>query len=304
MASLPLEQFNALRPHLFGVAYRMLGSKADAEDVLQDAFLRWQAAEQGAIQSTEAWLTTTTTRLAIDRLRRRKLELQTYVGPWLPEPLSEQDLRTPEMAAELDSDVSIAFLTLLEALAPEERAAFVLHDVMDDDYADIAEALGKSEAACRQMVHRARERVLAKRRRFQVDDATRLRMLERFIAVANAGDRQQLVALFATDAVMLSDGGGKAVAVQRPLYGAERISWLWYVVARRFPQRSERRIVYVNGEPALAAFLCGQLHSVATIETDGARIHRYYSIANPDKLRSFASLSAPLTAGAVSSSSR
>src|SRR5262245_45469739 len=250
------ESFDTLRPRLFGVAYRMLGSRMDAEDVLQDAFLRWQAAEQGTIQSPEAWLVTATTRLAIDRLRKRKLEH--YVGPWLPEPLSEHDLQTPELAAELDSDLSIAFLTLLEALAPEERAAFVLHDVMDDDYADIAEALGKSEAACRQMVHRARERVLARRRRFHVDEATRVRMLERFIAAANAGDRQQVVALFAPDAVMTSDGGGKAVAVRRPLHGAERISWLWYCVGRRFAQQPERRIVYVNGEPAVAAFWFGR----------------------------------------------
>ncbi|MET0986143.1 MAG: RNA polymerase sigma factor SigJ [Steroidobacteraceae bacterium] len=292
MSAMATEQISALRPRLFGAAYRMLGSRADAEDVLQDVFLRWQSAEQGAIESMEAWLTTATTRLAIDRLRRRKLEQQSYIGPWLPEPLSELDLRTPELAAELDSDVSIALLTLLEALAPDERAAFVLHDVMDDDYADIAEALGKSEAACRQMVHRARERVLTKRRRFQVDDATRRRMLERFIAVANTGDRQQVIALFAADAVMTSDGGGKAVAVRRPLHGAERISWLWYCVGRRAP---ERRIVTVNGESAIASFWCGQLHSVATIDTDGERIHGFYTIANPDKLSSFAFLSKPRT---------
>jgi RNA polymerase sigma-70 factor, ECF subfamily len=282
------ENFRHHRERLFGLAYRMLGSRADAEDVLQDAYLRWHETDTSAVRSSEAWLTTAVTRLAIDRSRRRRTEREAYSGPWLPEPLSDGDLHTPEAAAELDGDISIAFMTLLETLGPEERAAFVLHDVLDDDYADIAESLGKTVAACRQMVHRARERLTSRRRRFLVDDATRTRMLERFIAAANRGDREALVALFAPDAVMTSDGGGKAVAVFRPLYGAERISWLWFAVARRRrPQSPERRIVQVNGEPGVALYLNGHLHSVAAIETDGERISAYYSIANPDKLSAF-----------------
>lgn len=282
------ETFRRERARLFGLAYRMLGSRADAEDVLQDAYLRWHAQDAADVRAPDAWLATAVTRLAIDRLRRRRTEQASYPGPWLPEPLSERDLATPEMAAELDGEISIAFLTLLETLGPEERAAFVLHDVLDDDYADIAESLGKSEAACRQMVHRARERLTARRRRFLVDDATRMRMLERFIAAADRGDRDAVVALFADDAVMTSDGGGKAVAALRPLVGAERIAWLWYAVARRRrEQPAERRIVRVNGEPGLAQYLNGRLHSVAAIETDGTRIYAYYTIANPDKLSSF-----------------
>jgi RNA polymerase sigma-70 factor (ECF subfamily) len=186
--------------------------------------------------------------------------------------------------------VSIAFLTMLETLSPEERAVFVLHDILDDDYVDIAQTVGKTEAACRQMVHRARERLTSRRKRFLVDDATRIRMLERFVEAANRGDRDELIALFANDAVMTSDGGGKAVAVHRPLHGAVRIAYLWFAVARRVARRVERRIVRVNGQPALASFYNGRLHSVATIETDGERIHALYSIANPDKLRSFSDL--------------
>jgi RNA polymerase sigma-70 factor (ECF subfamily) len=280
-------EFEVHRGRLFGIAYRMLGSRADAEDVLQDAYLRWHGTDKDAVRSTEAWLTTTVTRLAIDRLRKAKVEREAYVGPWLPEPLSEADVRTPELAAELDSDISIAFLALLEALAPDERAAFVLHDIFDDDYADIAGTLGKSEAACRQMVHRARERVMSRRRRFLVDDATRIAMLEKFIAAANRGDREALVSLFAQDATMTSDGGGKAVAIRRPLHGAERIAWLWYAIGRRSGGRLERRIVYANGEPAIALSFKNRLHSVSTIETDGHVIHAYYSIVNPDKLKSF-----------------
>lgn len=279
--------FNALRPRLMSVAYRMLGTRSDAEDVLHDAWLRWSSADASEVRSEEAWLKTTVTRLAIDRLRRAKLERETYFGPWLPEPLSEADMRSPDLAIERDEDLSIAFLTMLETLAPEERAVFVLHDILDDDYADIAETVGKSQAACRQMVHRARERLTSRRRRFLVDDATRTRMLEKFIAATQRGDRNEIMALFASDAVMQSDGGGKALAVRRPLFGAERISWLWFALARRTHLRAERRIVSVNGEPALASFYNGRLHSLAVIETDGERIHAYYTIANPDKLGSF-----------------
>jgi RNA polymerase sigma-70 factor (ECF subfamily) len=292
--------FNALRPRLMAVAYRMLGTRSDAEDVLHDAWLRWSSADASAVRSEEAWLKTTVTRLAIDRLRRAKVERETYFGPWLPEPLSEGDMNSPDLAIERDEDLSIAFLTLLETLAPEERAVFVLHDILDDDYADIAETLGKSQAACRQMVHRARERLTARRQRYLVDDATRTRMLERFIAAAQRGDRDEIMSLFTSDAVMNSDGGGKAVAVQRPLLGANRIAWLWFALARRKTMRAERRMIRVNGEPAFASFYNGRLHSVAVIETDGERIHALYTIANPDKLRSFQYL---VTEGAGTSSS-
>jgi RNA polymerase sigma-70 factor (ECF subfamily) len=277
-------------PRLFGIAYRMLGSKADAEDVVQDTFLRWHSAAIDTIQSPEAWLTTAATRLSIDRLRKAKLEREKYFGPWLPEPLSDADLKTPELAAELDSDVSVAFLALLEALSPEERAAFILHDIIDDDYADIAEALEKSEAACRQMVHRARERLTTRRRRFHVDEDTRVRMLQKFIGAVTSGDRQQIITLLAEDATMISDGGGKAVAVSRPLHGAHRISMLWYAVARRVPPTARRCIVRVNGEAGIALFWKDRLHSVASVETDGERIYEYYTIANPEKLGSFSSL--------------
>ena len=290
------QTFNAHRPRLLALAYRMLGSRTDAEDVLHDAWLRWDAADTAEVRSSEAWLTTAVTRLAIDRLRKAKVEREAYFGPWLPEPLSEADLTSPDLALERDEDVSIAFLTMLETLSPEERAVFVLHDILDDDYADIAQTVGKSEAACRQMVHRARERLTSRRRRFLVDEATRVHMLERFIAAANRGDRDELISLFASDAVMTSDGGGKATAVHRPLLGAQRIAFLWYAVARHVAGRAQRRIVYANGEPAVATYYHGRLHSVASIETDGERIHAIYSIANPDKLRSFRWL-APIVTG-------
>ena len=283
------EIFSGHRPRLFGIAYRMLGSKADAEDVLQDAWLRWHEQDTQVLRSTEAWLTTTVTRLAIDRLRSAKVQRAAYFGPWLPEPLAEVELITPETHAEFASDVSLAFLALLERLGQEERAAFVLHDVFDCDYEDIAETLGKTQAACRQLVHRARERVTAERRRFKVDDRTRTDMLMRFIEVASRGDFDEIKALFAADATMTSDGGGKATAVFRILYGADRIARLWYAIAKRHRDRPPgvRRIVLVNNEPGLASYWRDRLHSVSTIDTDGERIYAYYSVANPDKLAAF-----------------
>jgi RNA polymerase sigma-70 factor (ECF subfamily) len=265
-----------------------LGVRAEAEDVVQEAFLRWREIDSTTLRSNEAWLTTAVTRLCIDRLRKLKVEREAYFGPWLPEPLAPHDLDTPEKVAELSDDVSIAFLAMLEALSPEERAAFILHDVLDDDYADIAEALGKSAAACRQMVHRARERVTARRRRFQVDDSTRQRLLERFIAVAQSGDRKRVIELLSTDAVMVSDGGGKAIAMCRPLVGAERISWFWYALSRHFGSRTRIRLVPVNGELGIAFLWDGELRTLMTFETDGRVVHSIYSLRNPDKIAAFA----------------
>lgn len=279
--------FAAERSRLLGIAYRMLGSRADAEDVLQDAWLRWSESASDELRSAQAWLTTIVTRLSIDRLRSARAQREVYIGPWLPEPLADIDPVTPESKAEQASDLSIAFLNLLERLGHEERAAFVLHDAFDCDYDDIAEVLGKTAAACRQLVHRARERVTGERRRFQVDEQTRLRMLERFISAANNGNIDELKSLFASDARMISDGGGKAIAVRRILHGAERIAMLWMALFRRRGPDMERRIVRVNGELGLATSYQGKLHSVTTIDTDGERIYVYYSVANPDKLGAF-----------------
>jgi len=283
-----VEIFAGHRDRLFGIAYRMLGSRADAEDVLQDAWLRWHEQDSSQLRSTEAWLTTMVTRLAIDRLRSAKTQRASYFGPWLPEPLAEVEIVTPESHAEFASDLSVAFMHLLERLGEEERAAFVLHDVFDCDYDDIAETLGKTAAACRQLVHRARERVATERRRFRVDEEKRIGMLNRFMEAAQSGDFNAIKSMFAPDARMTSDGGGKAVAVIRPLDGADRIARLWWAISRR-PEAPgiERRLVRINGETGLAFYFKGRLHSISTIDTDGERIYSYYSIANPDKLRVF-----------------
>jgi RNA polymerase sigma-70 factor (ECF subfamily) len=278
------EPFESLRPRLFGIAYRMLGVRADAEDVVQEAWLRWQVADTASLQSADAWLVTVTTRLAIDRLRAAKAEREAYVGSWLAEPLVAVDERTPEAAAEFAGDLSMAFLHLLERLAPEERAAFLLRRVFDYDYPEIAAILGKSEAAVRQVVHRAGERVQAGRPRFQVPAETQLRMLERFVLAARSGERAAIRALLDENAQAIGDGGGKVPSVHGGLQGADRVTNLYWAHALKFGARMTYRIATVNGEPGLLRYIDGQLESAQAVVTDGTRIVSIYVVRNPDKL--------------------
>lgn len=280
-----LAVFTAHRPRLFGIAYRMLGSRLDAEDVLQDAYLRWHQSPRAEVKSPQAWLVTTVTRLCIDRLRSARAERERYPGPWLPEPLVADEGADPAAAVEFAADLSLAFLTVLERLAPEERAAFLLREVFDTDYPDIARMLTKNEPACRQLVHRARQRVRLEQPRFQVDEQTHRQLLDRFIEAARAGDHVQLQALFAADAVAVSDGGGKVVATQRPLHGAERLATLYCAIFRNYSDRVTFEPVLVNGEPGVLICKDGHIHTVVTIVTDGRRIHAVYAVRNPDKLR-------------------
>jgi RNA polymerase sigma-70 factor, ECF subfamily len=278
------EPFESLRPRLFGIAYRMLGVRADAEDVVQEAWLRFQAADTAGLQSAEAWLVTVTTRLAIDRLRAVKAEREAYVGWWLPEPLVEVDERTPEAAAELAGDLSVAFLHMLERLAPEERAAFLLRQVFDYDYPEIAAILDKSEPAVRQAVHRAGERVRAGRPRFQVPAETHLRLLEKFVLAARTGERAAIRALLDENAQAIGDGGGKVPSVQAGMQGADRVTNLYWAHALKFGPRLVYRIATINGEPGLLRYIDGQLESAQAVVTDGSRIVSIYVVRNPDKL--------------------
>ncbi|MFC5569452.1 RNA polymerase sigma-70 factor [Lysobacter yangpyeongensis] len=279
--------FETYRSRLFGLAYKLLGSRSDAEDVVQDAWLRWHQADRSAIRDVEAWLVTATTRLGIDRLRLARTERETYSGPWLPEPLTVDESPTPENRADIGSQVSFAFLSLLERLGPEERAAFLLKEIFDYDYAQVAELIGHSEANCRQMVHRARQRLQAERPRFEVAPDKHRRLLERFMHASETGDQASILALLDTNARLVSDGGGKVTAVIRPLEGAERIARLYGAVAARFGAETQCRIGYVNGEPAILRWYQGQLHSITTIAIDGDRITQVLSVLNPDKLHAW-----------------
>ena len=203
------EVFESHRLRLFGVAYRMLGTRTDAEDILQDAYLRWHQSGTKDIKSPVAFLVTITTRLCLDRLRQLKEERDQYVGPWLPEPIVHE--LSPELQLELADEVSVAFLAVLERLGPEERAAFLLHEVFDYDYPEVAQMIGKSELACRQMIHRARPRVREARPRFSVTVESRERILAKFIAAVSSGDRKAVMALLAEEVEYMADGGGKSL---------------------------------------------------------------------------------------------
>jgi RNA polymerase sigma-70 factor (ECF subfamily) len=283
--TLVTDEFSRLRPRLFAIAYRMLGTRADAEDLLQDAWLRWHQADHASLQSSEAWLVTVTTRLAIDRLRAAKSEREHYVGWWLPEPLVEPlDERTPEAAAELAGELSIALLHVLERLAPEERAAFLLRQVFDHDYDEVAALLGKTEAACRQMVHRAAERVEQERPRFQVQKDAHRRVLEKFMLAARSGQRDAIKALLAENAQAVGDGGGKVPSFLHALQGADRITNLYWAVSKRLGDRAQYRLAQINGEAGLLRYVDGQLESAQAFVTDGERIVAIYTVRNPDKL--------------------
>ena len=279
----PASLFQPHRARLFGVAYRMLGSRADAEDVLQDAYLRWHDADIHALQSHEAWLVTVVTRLCLDRLRAAKQDRERYVGPWLPEPIMTDTLPSPELRLEMQNEVSVAFLAVLERLGPEKRAAFLLKEVFDYDYAEIAQMLGKAEPALRQMVHRAREEVRAARPKFSVAEESRERLLEKFMAAATTGDRTAIMALLSEDVEYMSDGGGKVYAALKILRGAERIGRLYYSIARSWPG-IQYRLIRVNGELGAVNIHGGKVHSVLSFRMDGDRITGIYTMRNPDKL--------------------
>ena len=280
----PTDLFQLHRPRLFGLAYRMLGTPADAEDVLHDAWLRWDSQDVAALDDPEAWLVTVTTRLALDRLRRAKAEREHYFGPWLPEPAGEI-AEAPDAALEHSETLTLSFLLLLERLGPEERAAFLLHEVFDYSHAEAAAILEIAEDTCRQRVHRAKTRLRAGRPRFHVDAQAQQRLLERFIAAMQKPDAETLRALFAEDAVHVADSGGAARATLHPLHGAERLARLYTQIARQSRNADLRyELRTLNGAPALLTWLGGRLFVATWIDCENDRITAIHAIRHPAKL--------------------
>lgn len=276
--------FQQHRPRLFGLAYRMLGTPADAEDVLHDAWLRWDAQDLATLDDPEAWLVTVTTRLALDRLRRAKAEREHYFGPWLPEPAAGI-AEAPDEALERSETLTLSFLLLLERLGPEERAAFLLHEVFDYSHAEAAVILEIAEDTCRQRVHRARTRLREGRPRFQMDASAQRRLLERFVAAMQTPDAETLRALFAEDAVHVADSGGVARATLHPLHGAERLARLYMQLARQLRGPGLRyELRTLNGAPALLMWLDERLLSAMWVDCDDERITTIHAIRHPDKL--------------------
>ncbi|MBH1962679.1 MAG: RNA polymerase sigma-70 factor [Comamonadaceae bacterium] len=287
--------FDSVRPRLQGMAYRMLGSVAEAEEVVQDAWLRWYSADQNELDNPEAWLVTVTTRLAIDRLRAAKQQRQHYPGFWLPEPqLNEGDPHSspasPEQLLERADDISIAFLAMLERLNPEARAAFLLREVFDADYSEVAKALGKTEAACRQIVSRAKTQLKDARPRHAVSPDEHFRLLSGFADAARRGDFSGMQALLAEDAELIGDGGGKVPSFGKVLQGGRRIAQLFLATHRRAGAAQRIEVVVVNGQWSLLRFIDGELESAQAFETDGQRILRMHVQRNPDKLARIATI--------------
>jgi RNA polymerase sigma-70 factor (ECF subfamily) len=280
----PFLTFESHRRRLFGVAYRMLGSRADAEDILQEAYLRWHGVAADDVRSPESWLVTTVTRLCIDHLRLARTSRETYIGPWLPEPLIGDASPPADSQAELASSLSVAFLVLLERLAPEERAAFLLHEVFESNYTEIAQVLGKSEAACRAIVSRARRRVREQKPRVEVTDVAHKALLDRFVQAVTTHDKSALLSLFANEASWMSDGGGKAKAARRIIRGRERVARFVLAVLGRHTKEFVFTPIRINNEAGLAIEVGGRVLSVISIRTDGHQILDVFTILNPDKL--------------------
>ncbi|NED08167.1 RNA polymerase sigma-70 factor [Streptomyces sp. SID6648] len=281
------EIFEEHRPVLTGVAYRMLGRVADAEDVVQEAWLRWSAAAREDVREPRAFLVRITTRLAIDRLRHLQSRRETYPGPWLPEPLVTDFGSTPPDTAEravLADSVSIAVLVVLESLSPLERAVFVLREAFGFPYAEIATALDRTEAAVRQLAGRARRHVEERKPRYDVDPAERRDLTERFLAAASGDGIEQLLALLAPDVRLVTDGGGKAKAALRVIETADKVGRFLLAVADEVDPDGEVRVMELNGGPAVVFFTGGKADTVFQIEVSQGVIQCAYIIRNPDKL--------------------
>ncbi|MDQ0894965.1 RNA polymerase sigma-70 factor [Agromyces ramosus] len=277
------DPFVTHRSLLFTVAYEMLGSAADAEDVLQESWLRWADAAQEQVRDPRAYLVRIVTRQALNHLRTVSRRRESYVGEWLPEPL----LTMPDVAddVELAESVSIAMLTVLETLGPTERAVFVLREVFDVPYDEIAVAVDKSPAAVRQIAHRAKDHVAARRPRMEVERSEHAEAVERFVAALNTGDVQGLMDVLAPDVVSVADGGGKVRgAALRPIIGADRIARYLVGGLAKYPGRYFAAPAWVNGQPGIRVELDGRMAGVVSLSVEHGRITRIYSMANPEKL--------------------
>jgi RNA polymerase sigma-70 factor (ECF subfamily) len=278
----PAAEFETQRARLMGVGYRILGSVADAEDVLQEAWIRWSGADRSRIGNPEAFLTTVVTRLALDRLRRAKARRETYSGPWLPEPIAAD--ADPEAAAELADTLSMALLVVLETLSPLERAAFVLREVFQVPYAEVAETLGREEAAVRQLVHRARRRVDEGRARFQADRATHTATVQAFVAACASADLEALLKVLSPDVVAIGDGGGVARAPRRPVHGPDKVSRLMLgITAKASPDLAYGFEVF-NGRIGIVARRDGRAVAALSFTVTGGKLSTVHVIANPAKL--------------------
>jgi RNA polymerase sigma-70 factor, ECF subfamily len=280
-----LDDFSHHRPLLFSIAYRMLGTVTDAEDMVQETFLRWQQTAKETVRSAKTYLATIITRLCIDHLRSARVQREQYVGTWLPEPMLTQQSDNPTDLMELADSLSISFLAVLERLSPIERAVFLLRDVFDYDYDEIAQMVGKSSTNCRQILKRAKQHLADQRPRFPVSQPQQEQITAQFLEASTKGDLQDLLLLLAKNVTFLSDGGGQVVAALKPIQGAMKVARMLLAIRRKWLAESVSRLVDINGQPGIIQYLDGNIHSVITFEIADDCIQSIYSVRNPNKLK-------------------
>src|SRR5579864_7412068 len=279
------ETFHQYRSLLFSIAYRMLGSVADAEDMLQETFIRWQKSSEEEIRSPRAFLVTIISRLCINHLQSARVQREEYVGQWLPEPILTGPRSDPSQASQLDESLSLAFLLLLERLTPMERAVFLLREVFDYEYSEIAQTLGQSEANCRQILARARKHVAEARPRFDASPQQSEQLLRRFLDASSNGDMDGLVALLSREVVFHSDGGGKAAAVPNLVYGPDNVARaILGGLKKLVPKNLVRRMAHINGQPGVVSYVDGRPFSIFTMDIADGLVRNIYVVTNPEKL--------------------
>jgi RNA polymerase sigma-70 factor (ECF subfamily) len=285
-----VDLFQTHRPALFAVAYRMLGSATEAEDVLQDAWLRFSSAQPDGLRSVKGYLTTIVTRLCLDRLKSARAAREEYVGTWLPEPVATDGRRQPEGSLALAESVTLAFIVLLETLTPEERAVFLLREVFDYEYEEIGAMLEMTPANCRQLFHRARGRLAERKPRFRATVEEKRPLVERFVRAFSEGSEAALTSVLAEDVGFWSDGGGKAPAARRPIFGREQVVRLLVGIRRAAPatgvplESVTLDVSEVNGEPALVLRVAGRLDGIYVMTVEDDAITAIRVVRNPDKL--------------------
>ena len=288
----PGEVFDRHRRFLTAMAYRMVGTVADAEDAVQDTYVRWHAVDRTDIRSPKAWLHTTLTRICIDVLRSARVQREVYVGPWLPEPVLTDSADAPLDPAELAESLSMALLAVLERLSPTERAAFLLRETFDYSYPEIARIIDESEANCRQLVHRAKKRLAQERPRFATTAEEKARLATAFITAASTGEVDPLLQLFADDITLWSDGGGKTRAALRPVIGPLNVARFILGVSGKRPAGFNLEAREINGQPGFVAYIDDDPYLTMSFDVGPGKIHGIYLIINPDKLTRFPSRSA------------
>lgn len=277
--------FESYRSLLFAIAYRMLGSVMEAEEMVQETFLRWQQVDLKKVTNVKAYLSSIVTRLSIDRLRSAQAQREHYIGPWLPEPLLHEQAPDVSDTMLLADSLSMAFLTLLETLSPIERAVFLLHDIFDYEYTTVAQIAGRNATTCRQIARRARQRLTTQRPRFEATTAHHEALTHQFIQSCTNGDMESLLTLLAEDVVLYSDGGGKRIAARKPIHGATRVARFLLSIWRKAPDSLALHPTQINNQPALIAYIDRHPFSVHIVHIAEGQIQQMYNILNPDKLR-------------------